>query len=200
MPGRTVLDASFHRNSGPARNLRPGKRTSRIDVLRTKQIAAFDASFGRGSGPTGAAKEGAESARSRRWSRCRQHIAEAWSSDSPGTSERHHGSALGEAHRRGISRFRAKQGFGIAILRAHPELQINPFFEPCRRRSLKDHAFRYAEWRSLCSGHRLPSRICLPGLCKRSRMAGSSPRRGTLPRGRPGLRSRDSRRRSAVSR
>jgi hypothetical protein len=42
VPGRTVLDASFHRNSGPARNLRPGKRTSRIDVKRPFQIATAD--------------------------------------------------------------------------------------------------------------------------------------------------------------
>ena len=47
MPGRTVLDASFHRNSGPARNLRPGKPTSRIDVKGTFQIATMDAASGR---------------------------------------------------------------------------------------------------------------------------------------------------------
>ena len=40
MPGRTVLDASFHRNSGPARNLRPRNRTSRIDVKRASRLTS----------------------------------------------------------------------------------------------------------------------------------------------------------------
>ena len=42
VPGRTVLDASFHRNSGPARNLRPGKPTSRIDVNRSLKIVTVE--------------------------------------------------------------------------------------------------------------------------------------------------------------